>query len=212
MILRRFAVLFLMFLAVSTCALAQRADVGFVVGEAFASDTTASTGIICITAPCPSAFTVHSSHHFFYAGELGFRVAYFKVASVHLELPITGVPSAPVKLTGSATFTHLTSIFVTPSLKVKLLPHSAISPFASAGVGSAHYDDGINAATKFAYQLGGGLDFRSPIPLFGFRAEVRDYISGVPNFGLVSVATGSSSQVSTHRNNVLVGGGIVVKF
>jgi hypothetical protein len=212
MILKRFAVLLLMCLAFSTCALAQRADVGFVVGEVFASDTTASTGIICITSPCPSAFTVRTSHHFFYAGELGYRVAYFKIASLHVELPITGVPSAPVKLSSSVTFTHLTSIFVTPSLKVKLLPHSAISPFASAGIGSAHFDDGINATTKFTYQVGGGLDFRSPIPLFGFRAEIRDYISGVPNFGLVSIATGSSSQISTHRNNVLVGGGIVVKF
>jgi hypothetical protein len=210
--MKRFAVLFLMFLAVSTCALAQRADIGFVVGEMFASDTTAPTGIVCITSPCPNAFTIRTNHRVFYAGEVGFRVANFHIASLHLELPITGVPSAPVKLGSSVTITHLTSIFVTPSLKVRLLPHSAISPFASVGIGSAHYDDGINANTKIAYQVGGGLDFRSPIPLFGFRAEIRDYISGVPNFGLVSVPASSSSQFSTHRNNVLVGGGIVVKF
>jgi len=201
-----------MFLAVSTCAMAQRADVGFVVGASFASDTTLPTGIVCITAPCPTAFTVQTGHHIFYAGELAYRVANFKIASLHIELPITGVPSAPAKFTGTVTLTHLTSIFVTPSLRVKLLPHSPISPFASAGIGSAHYDDGTNATTKFAYQLGGGLDFRSPIPLFGFRAEVRDYISGVPNFGLVSTAIGSSSQPSNHRNNLLLGAGIVVKF
>jgi len=200
-----------MFSAVSTCAVAQRADIGFVVGLSFASDTTLPTGIICITSPCPNAFTVQTGHHIFYAGELGYRVANFQIASFHVELPIAGVPSAPVKLTSTPTLTHLSSIFVTPSLRMKLLPHAPISPFASIGVGTAHYDDGTSATTKFAYQVGGGLDFRSPIPLFGFRAEMRDYISGVPHFGLVSPAT-SSSQPSTHRNNLLVGVGIVVKF
>ena len=212
MILRRFAVLFVMFSAVSTCAVAQRADIGFVVGLSFASDTTLPTGIVCITAPCPTAFTVNTGHHIFYAGELSYRVANFQIASVHLELPMAGVPSAPLKFTGTVTLTHLSSVFVTPSLKIKLLPHSAISPFASVGIGSAHYDDGTIACTKIAYQVGGGLDFRSPIPLFGFRAEVRDYISGVPHLGLVSTAIASSSDISTRRNNFLVGAGIVVKF
>lgn len=203
MILRRFAVLLLVLLAVSTCALAQRADVAFVLGGAFASDTKVQTVGSVID-------NVQTGHKVFFAGELGHRLANFQLASVHVELPIAVIPSAPVRLS-STTFAHLTSLFVTPSLKVKLLPQAPFAPFVSTGVGWAHYTDGTIGTGKAAFQLGGGFDIRTPLPLLAFRLEIRDYITGIPNFALVP-AVGSTSQNSSHRNNILAGGGIVVRF
>src|SRR6266481_6208352 len=100
MILRRFAVVLMMLLAVSTCALAQKADIAFVIGGAFASDTKVQTVGSVVD-------NVKTGHHVFYAGNLGYRVANLKIASVHLELPIAGVPSAPVGFaSGTTTFEH----------------------------------------------------------------------------------------------------------
>ena len=59
---------------------------------------------------------------------------------------------------------------------------------------------------KAAIQYGGGLDFKTGLPLLGFRAEVRDFVTGDPDFGVFSTSGG------LHHHNILVGGGIVLRF
>jgi hypothetical protein len=39
---------------------------------------------------------------------------------------------------------------------------------------------------------------------------VRDFVTGDPNFGLTSVLAGNDSGL--HHHNILVGGGIVLRF
>jgi hypothetical protein len=53
--------------------------------------------------------------------------------------------------------------------------------------------------TTGAFQVGGGVDVSTPIPLIGLRAEVREFYTGQPDF-------------STTQQNLFVGGGIVLKF
>ena len=186
---------------------AQKADVSFVAGRAFATDGKVFNGIICITAPCPNTLTVQTGDHYFLAGTVGYRFANFKLASLHLELPIAGVPSAPITIPPSATVLEkFSSVFITPSVRVKLAPNAPLSPFASVGGGWARYNNGADTHTKPAFQIGGGVDIKTLIPALGLRVEARDYITGQPDFGLVFALGRAGTPVNERRHNLLVGG------
>jgi hypothetical protein len=203
----------------STAALAQKADVAFVVGGSFVSDSTATFGIPCLLPPCPVSptfiSTVQTDHQVFLEGTLGLQLLNAKVASLHLEVPVAGIPSQSLHLSTapSAVFAHMSSTYVTPGFRLKLAPGAPISPFVSLGGGWAHYSLGSGATNKGALEYGGGLDFKTGIPFLGVRGEVRDFVTGNPNFGLVSgLFTGSSNQSGLHRHNILAGGGVVLRF
>jgi hypothetical protein len=205
MFVRRFSLLLLVVAAFSTLSSAQKADVSFVVGGAFASKDN-SVAITC-TIPCPPSFQFSNNHHVFYEGTGAVRLANFKLASLHLEVPVSFIPSAQVIFSGTPPLNplKLSTVFVTPSLRVKLAPGSAVSPFASIGGGWAHYSIGSGLTNnRGALQFGGGVDIKTGVPLLGFRAEVRDFVTGRPDFGTLNVRAGS--------HNVLAGGGIVLRF
>jgi hypothetical protein len=209
--LRRFAIL-LVLTALSTFSLAQKADVSFVAGGAFISEEHVAPGVTC-TIPCPLAFNFKTDTHLFYEGTGAIRLANFKLVSLHLEVPVAGIPSAQVVFSGTPSLNSLklSSVFVTPSLRVKLAPGFPISPFASIGGGWAHYNLAGTSMSKGALQFGGGVDIKTRFPLLGFRAEVRDFVTGQPDFGVVSIQTLGSSSLG-RRHNVLAGGGIVLRF
>jgi hypothetical protein len=196
-------------LCLASAAIAQKADAAFVVGGSFVSDSqqTFSTG--------PGSFnSLKTDHHIFIEGVPAFRLANAHVASLHLEVPIAGIPSQKLTLatTPSTLIDHINTLFITPSLRLKLLPVAPISPWISFGGGWARY--GLDSGTKSnkgAVQYGGGLDFKTGFPLLGFRAEVRDFVTGDPNFGLGSVLAGNTKG-GLHHHNVLLGGGIVLRF
>jgi hypothetical protein len=212
MCLRRFAILPFVLLTFSTMGLAQKADVSFVAGGAFVSEDDVPAGVTC-TIPCPLSFNVRTDTHVFYAGTGAVRLANFKLASLHLEVPVAGIPSAKVVFseTPSLNALKLSSVFVTPSLRVKFAPGFPVSPWASIGGGWAHYNLDGPSMNKGALQFGGGVDIKTGIPLLGFRAEVRDFVTGQPDFGIVSIQT-AGSQGLGRRHNVLAGGGIVLRF
>jgi len=196
-------------LCLASAAIAQKADAAFVVGGSFVSDSqqTFSTG--------PGSFnSLKTDHHIFLEGVPAFRLANAHVASLHLEVPIAGIPSQKLTLATTPTtlIDHINTLFITPSLRLKLLPVAPISPWISFGGGWARY--GLDSGTKSnkgAVQYGGGLDFKTGFPLLGFRAEVRDFVTGDPNFGLGSVLAGNTKG-GLHHHNVLLGGGIVLRF
>jgi hypothetical protein len=132
-----------------------------------------------------------------YEGVIAHRVLNLHLASLHLELPILGSPNRDF-----SGFFHgsYSSVFVTPGLRVRFsLP--GFSPFISAGGGLAHFSSSSvgSGSTTGAFQVGGGVDVSTPIPLIGLRAEVREFYTGQPNF-------------SNTQQNLFVGGGIVLKF
>jgi hypothetical protein len=212
MFLRRFAITLFLFTTFSTLCLAQKADVSFVVGGAFVSEDHVAPGVTC-TIPCPLAFNFRTDTHVFYEGTGAVRLANFRVVSLHLEVPVAGIPSAPINFSGapSGTQLKLSSVFFTPSLRVKFAPGFPISPWASIGGGWAHYNLAGSSENKGALQFGGGVDIKTGIPLLGFRAEVRDFVTGQPDFGIVSIQTVGSPSLG-RRHNVLAGGGIVLRF
>jgi hypothetical protein len=196
-------------LCASTCALAQKADVALVVGGSFVSDTKET-----FLTPSTTLFdTVKTDHHLFLEGALGVRLLNARVASLSVELPVAGITSQKITLasTPGTVVDHLSTVFITPGLRLKLLPISPISPWVSVGGGWARYslDSGLKT-NKGAIQYGGGLDFKTGLPLLGFRVEVRDFVTGNPDFGVGSVIAGNNSGL--HHHNILAGGGIVLRF
>jgi hypothetical protein len=206
--MKRFSVLIAL-LCASTFAAAQKADAAFVVGGSFVSDTKET-----FLAPSTTLVdTVKTDNHLFLEGELGVRVLNAHVASLSLELPVAGMTSQKLTLasTPGTVVDHLSTLFITPGFRLKLLPISPISPWVSVGGGWARYSlDSGSKTNKGAIEYGGGLDFKTGLPLLGFRAEVRDFVTGDPNFGVSSVIAGNNSGL--HHHNILAGGGIVLRF
>jgi hypothetical protein len=215
-------VLLFALLLFSTRALAQPAEAAFVVGGSFVSDSTATFGVPCLLPPCPASPTfinsVHTDHNVVLEGSVALRLLNAGVASLHFEVPFAGVPSQTLHLssTPSTVFAHMSSLYVTPGFRLKIAPSAPISPYVSLGGGLAHYSLTNGTTNKGAIDYGGGLDFKTGIPLLGIRGEVRDFVSGDPNFSLANPITGgqkgTSTQSGLHRHNILAGGGIVFRF
>jgi hypothetical protein len=205
--MKRFLLLMVIACA-STAALAQKAEAALVVGETFTSN--ASQSFTPILSPFDTS-TINSSHEIFVQGAFAVRGYDAKVGALYLEIPVAGVSSQGITVGSPATtLDHLTSIFITPGVKLKMLPSASISPWASAGFGLAHYSsEGSGVTNKGALQFGGGLDFKTRLKGLALRAEVRDFLTADPKFALVPPRTGSGG---LQRHNVLLGGGFVLRF
>lgn len=107
-------------------------------------------------------------------------------------------------------------IFLTPHVRVKFRPQGPISPWLLFGGGYARFLEkkpvsapgfvpGTNTGTLV---FGGGVDTRPVLRVFrvpiGFRAEVRDFYSGSPNYN--QPVSGSL------QHNVVFTGGLLLKF
>ncbi len=107
-------------------------------------------------------------------------------------------------------------VFLTPHVRVKLSPAGPIVPWLSFGggyarfresapTGSTSFQPGTNTGT---FEFGGGIDTRNVVRLLripiGFRFEVRDFYSGVPNY---------NRQINASRqNNVAFTSGLLIRF
>jgi hypothetical protein len=194
----RFAVLVVLLLLAST-GFAQQNDVAVSFGGTF------SPGVMgpaqCEALPsCPTGIvSLAVDPGFSFEGAYAHRLANFRVASLHLELPVMFSPARKTEFLGP----DFSTFFFTPSVKLKFAPTSGISPFVSAGGGLGRFKQGSRSDNHGAFQLGGGLDFKTRLPLLGFRIEARDFITGVPSF---------SSLTNDHMHNLFVGGGVTFHF
>ena len=173
-------------------------------GATFSPSVTGT--LVCEAIPnCPALPADQSVESgFSLIGAYSHRLINVKAASLHLELPVMFAPS---RMANTERFNpDFSSLYFTPSLKLKLLPGSGISPFVSVGGGVAHFDEGSISSNRGAFQVGGGLDFKTRLPLLGFRFEVRDFITGIP--GTPSFAGVSSD----HLQSIFVGGGVTLHF
>lgn len=166
------------------------------------------SGVVCeaIIVCVPPASFFHIDTGFAIQGAVAHRLVGAGVASLDLELPFIGVPARGVSGLGGISAGDMSSVFFTPSLKLRIAPSAGISPFVSAGGGLAHYNVNSTGTNKGAFAFGGGLDFKTPLPLLRIRGEVRDVVSGQPNFG-----PGTTTD-SARRNNLFFGGGIALRF
>ena len=141
------------------------------------------------------------------------QLAHVPAVALHLEFPFVAAPSTDLTTSNVTAVKSYSSIFFTPSLRLKILPGSPFSPWISAGGGIAHFNPGsttqsgttvsTNSTTKSAVQGGVGADFHPPLLPIAFRVEARDFYTGIPNLNTISIKV---------RHNILVGGGIVLRF
>lgn len=211
--MKRFTIVFFfVVLILSSMSHAQKADLAFSVGASSVGDT--GLGFACPACAAFGKETVNTGHQAFLEGTAGLRLVNARVASIHLELPIVGVPHQNLFFGGLPTTfqASLTSLYITPSIKAKFLPAAGISPWVSVGGGWAHFRLPDDHSNKGALQFGGGADFKTPVPHFGFRVEVRDFLSGQPSFGTPGVGLLGNPPNGFNRHNVLAGGGILMHF
>lgn len=135
------------------------------------------------------------------------RIFNAELAAVYVDVPaVVGFNVSQVSLLGAGNYS---SFFLTPSLKLKLVPGFFVSPWLSLGGGLARYNTtqftaGTQSVANHAVlQVGGGLD----VPIFphlGLRGEVRDFYSGLPTFVF--------SPGIARQHNILAAAGIVLRF
>jgi len=163
-------------------------------------------GATCILpGPTPSPTTaLPIGAGFSWQASFAYRLTNFRAAALYAELPVSGSPTRSTGGIGG----QFSSVFLTPSAQFKFLPDARISPFASMGAGVAHFSNtlGGSSGNTGAFQIGGGVDFRTPMRGLAIRTEVRDFITGRPAIG--AFADFSSS----HLQNIFAGGGFVLKF
>ena len=198
MIRSRFAVL-LVFFFLASASFAQSNDVAVSFGGTFSPGAEGPAQCEAILN-CPAGIVSRSvDPGFSVEGTYAHRLANFRVVSLHLELPFMFSPTRKSEFLGS----NFSTFFFTPSLRLKFLPSSGVSPFVSAGGGLGRFKEGPTSDNHGAFQVGGGLDFKTRLPLLGFRIETRDFIAGAPSF---------STLTNNHLNNLFVGGGITLHF
>jgi hypothetical protein len=203
----------------STLLFAQNNELSVSVGGVFATgqNTTSVFPTLCpVTLPNCNVFTSSIVNHsgVAFMGNFSRRITAFGPAALYVEAPVVVGPDRNSDVTfrsatllGNVVTLTSSSLFFTPAVKVKFLDSSRFAPFATVGGGLAHVGFNTNTRNTGALQFGGGLDFKSPIPHMGFRAEVRDFFSGS------SVQGSSFTQVSpAHQHVVFAGGGVFVKF
>jgi opacity protein-like surface antigen len=141
------------------------------------------------------------------------QLAHVPAVSLHLEFPFVASPSTDLTTSNLTAVKSYSSFFFTPALRLKILPESPFSPWISGGGGFAHFNPSsttqagttvtTDSTTTSAVQAGAGADFHPPLLPVAFRFEVRDFYTGIPNLNTVNIKV---------RHNLLVGGGIVLRF
>ncbi len=107
-------------------------------------------------------------------------------------------------------------VFLTPHVRVKFNPAGLIAPWLSFGGGYARFlEKAPSTSTSFrpgtntgTLEFGAGIDTRSVVHVLripiGFRFEVRDFYSGLPNY--------NRKLEANWQNNVALTGGLLIRF
>ncbi len=142
------------------------------------------------------------------------RLVDAKVASLYVEVLLAATPLQEVTSTNTTIPRDYASLFLTPGLKVKFLPRWRVSPYVAAGGGYARFREsdfrtnnqantGRIGTNTGVFDYGGGVDIRV-FRYLSLRGEVRDFVTGNPNF--------NAPFLTNRQHNVLTSGGIVLHF
>lgn len=144
----------------------------------------------------------------------GYRLAGGAKAALFGEVHFLASPMRKVASADPALTRDIASLFVTPGVRVKLMPRSAVSPYLAAGGGWALFEQSTmtldgrpnpapRTISRGVLDFGVGVDIRL-WRFVGLRAEVRDFYSGGPSY--------NSSSARGGQHNTVAGGGLVLKF
>jgi len=188
---------------ISISAMAQQFELGLSIGALKSGDHT-----------LPATGSIKADTGFAYEVNFAARVYNVHLAALYVEVPFAGTPSTGLTSSNPFSPSDYSSFFLTPGLKLKLLPVAPISPYGFVGAGFARFhsssslingqsNTGDQAATRGAVDFGAGADWKV-MPFFSVRGEVRDFYSGTPRFNI--------NVIGDKQHNVLVSGGVVFRF
>lgn len=210
-----FAGLILLFGAI-TAAAQTKNDVGFSIGAVLPPDPGATTTLVL-----PQSTNISFGTGLTFEANYARTIFTRKSFGLEVEFPLLAVPSEDVGSKFAENVPgNFASLFITPSLRVRLLPQHRLSPWASVGGGYARYaessslQDGTanpysRGTNTGALQYGVGADYRignipGPLSLpVSLRAEARNLYSGDPSLNI---------QEGVGRNHPFVTGGFVLHF
>ena len=197
--MRKYIAVFSLVLASALHVAAQKSEIGFLAGGKITPDGTSPIG----TTKVNTAFSFEVN----YATTLISGEA----AGVEINIPLIAVPTSQTNSSNLLEAKSYSSIYVTPGIRVRL--GRTFGPWVEGGAGIVRFGPSstnlaggpttATSTTKAAYSVAGGLDLRPAHSPFGFRFEAREFYTGVPNLAV--------PRLNLH-NNVLLGGGIVLRF
>jgi opacity protein-like surface antigen len=130
------------------------------------------------------------------------------------EVNFLASPLREVSSSVTSATKNFASLYITPGVRLKVLPKSRISPYFAIGGGYADYEQStteINGQPNPASrQLARGVfDFGAGVDVHvwrwvALRGEARDFYTGSPNYNLASISGG--------QHNVVAGGAIVLRW
>jgi opacity protein-like surface antigen len=203
-----FPALLLLVFAFAPAVFAQEHELALLIGRLKPSDRSLQLN------PLPAvdaAFSGAATYQINYAN----RIVNGEVASMHFELAVTAAPRTGVKSDNFLLPRTYNTLIFTPGLKLKVLPGGGLSPYLVGGVGLGRFsqsDTNIDGTpnistdrsnTNFVFNFGGGVDLNVLGPL-SIRGEVRDFMTGTPNF--------STPFLNDRQHNLFVGLGIVIRI
>lgn len=182
---------------------AQKHEIGLTLGGTIRNDVTSTSGTK-ITLDSGRNWQANYAYRLFDARLFAVSVGTHFLAneSRRLNSPVTTAPR------------EIASLYITPDIVVKILPHARIQPWGTIGGGYALYESssvfgdgtpipgGKIQTHRGALVYGGGVD----VPVWKFlalRAEIRDFYTGRPPLTL---------SVGGSQHNVVAGGGFVIRL
>lgn len=144
----------------------------------------------------------------------GIRLKEWTPAALFFEVPFVATPQHRIESPAPSATRDVATIYLTPGLRLKLLPKHRVSPYVAAGAGWALFEQSTTrldgrpneaprTLSRGAFNFGGGVDIHL-WRFIGLRGEVRDFISGNPAFN--TTVRGST------QHNIIAAGGFVLRF
>ncbi|MBV9222961.1 MAG: outer membrane beta-barrel protein [Acidobacteriaceae bacterium] len=136
-------------------------------------------------------------------------------AAIYGEVEFLANPLRDISSNSGTATKNVASLYITPGIRLKFFPASAISPYAVVGGGYADYEQSTtrldgqrNPAprqlARGAFDFGAGVDVRVWRRWLALRGEARDFYTGSPAYNLPSVTGG--------QHNVAISGGFVLRW
>lgn len=199
--MRKSILVFILLAVLSIAAAAQTHEVGITAGARFTPNGTSPSGITDVNTS------------FAFEASFAAQIASAGVADLEVEVPLLVVPTSEISRSTLFTAKSYSALYLMPGLRGRLATGTVFSPWAAAGLGFVRFGpsstnlagrpSAATASTKFAFDIGGGVDMRPEHSPFAFRFEIRYLYTGVPSLGVPNLSM---------HNNLLVGGGVVLRF
>jgi hypothetical protein len=186
----------------SAPAQAQKHEIGLTLGGIFSQDRTA-TDSTQLSLGSATALQANYAH----------RLVDAHIVSVSIGTHFLANGSRSINSTNDLLPRSVATLYVTPDVIVKLLPHTKLQPWATVGGGYGQYEssrellDGSANGGKIRIHrgvlvYGGGVDLLV-WRWFALRGEIRDFYSGSPSVNV---------PFRGGQHNIVAGGGFVLRF